>query len=191
MQKESKIKNLQVHGVDAEVANISNRTAINLSNIDAKSIKRGFVISKKGYLRGFKSIDISFAALKDKFLHHNRQYSIYIGSRKIDAKVLLYNCEESLSKGFASITSNEDIYSIYDEKLIIRDGNFTIAGGVVLNPVSDPMKKSQKLHLLKELQDKNISKAYSILLNAHKKGLGLISSAQRFALLTSRSTKKC
>lgn len=182
IQKESKIKNLQVHGADVQMANISNRTAINLSNIDAKNIKRGFVISKKGYLRGFDSIDISFSALKDKFLHHNRHYSVYIGSRKIDAKVLLYNSEESLSKGFASIKTNEDIFSIYGEKLIIRDGNFTVAGGVVLNPVSDPMKKSQKLHLLEALQDKDIPKAYSILLNAHKKGLGLISSAQRFAL---------
>ncbi|MDA3908304.1 MAG: selenocysteine-specific translation elongation factor [Sulfurimonas sp.] len=182
IQKESKIKNLQVHGADAEIANISNRTAINLTNIDAKNIKRGFVISKKGYLRGFDSIDISFSALKDKFLHHNRHYSVYIGSRKIDAKVLLYSSEDSLRKGFASIKTNEDIFSIYDEKLIIRDGNFTVAGGVVLNPVSDPMKKSQKLHLLEALQDKDMPKAYSILLNAHKKGLGLISSAQRFAL---------
>ena len=182
IQKESKIKNLQVHGAQAKKANISNRTAINLTNIDAKNIKRGFVISKKGYLRGFDSIDISFTALKDKFLHHNRNYSIYIGSRKIDAKVLLYNSEESLSRGFASIKSHEDFFSIYNEKLIIRDGNFTVAGGVVLNPVSDPMKKSQKLHLLEALQNKEMPKAYSILLNAHKKGLGLISSAQRFAL---------
>lgn len=182
IQKESKIKNLQVHGADAQVANISNRAAINLSNIDAKNIKRGFVISKKGYLRGFDSIDISFTALKDKFLHHNRYYSVYIGSRKIDAKVLLFDSDDALSKGFASIHSKEDIFSIYNEKLIIRDGNFTVAGGVVLNPVSDPMKKSQKLDLLEALQNREISKAYTILLNAHKKGLGLISSAQRFAL---------
>ncbi|WP_373003770.1 selenocysteine-specific translation elongation factor [Sulfurimonas sp.] len=182
IQKESKIKNLQVHGADAAVANISNRTAINLSNIDAKNIKRGFVISKKGYLRGFDSIDISFKTLNDKFLHHNRHYSVYIGSRKIDAKILLFNSEGSLTEGFASIKSEEDIFSIYNEKLIIRDGNFTVAGGVVLNPVSDPMKKSQKLHLLEALEKKDIPKAYAILLYAHKKGLGLISSAQRFAL---------
>jgi len=181
-QKETKIKNLQVHDEDVQIANISNRTAINLSGIDAKDIKRGFLISKKGYLRGFKTIDISFSALKDKFLYHNRDYSIYIGSRKIDAKVLLYNSLDSLTKGFASISAEEDIFSIYGEKLIIRDANYTVAGGVVLNPVSDPMKKSQKLQLLEALHVKNIPKAYRVLLDAHKKGLGLISSAQRFAL---------
>ncbi|MFT7004100.1 MAG: selenocysteine-specific elongation factor [Sulfurimonas sp.] len=182
IQKESKIKNLQVHGVDAKEANISNRTAINLFNIDAKDLKRGFLISKKGYLRGFNAIDISFKSLPKKFLHHNRNYSVYIGSKKIDAKVLLFNSEESLEKGFATLHCKEEIFSIYNEKIIIRDGNFTVAGGSVLNPVNDPMKKSQKLSLLEALQENDIPKAYSILLNAHKKGLGLISSAQRFAL---------
>lgn len=186
-QKETKIKNLQVHGIDTEVANISNRTAINLTNIDAKDIKRGDVISKKGYLRGFKTIDIAFTALKDKAVYHNRDYSIYIGSRKIDAKVLLYDSLESLTQGFASITASEDIFSIYGEKLIIRDGSFSVAGGVVLNPVSDPMKKSQKLELLAALEQKDIPKAYEVLLEAHKKGLGLISSAQRFALSHSQA----
>ena len=60
LKKETKIKNIQVHGENTLEANISNRAAINLSSVDAKSIKRGFIISKKGYLRGFGSIDISF-----------------------------------------------------------------------------------------------------------------------------------
>lgn len=182
MNKESKIKNLQVHGRDTQEADISNRTAINLSGVDAKVLKRGFVISKKGYLRGFNSIDISFKSLGKKALRHNSHYSVYIGSRKIDAKVLLFNSQESLQEGYATLKSDENIFSIYQEKLIIRDGNFTIAGGVVLNPVVDPMKKSQKLHLLEALDKRDIPKAYAILLDAHKKGLGLISSAQRFAL---------
>ena len=182
LSKESKIKNLQVHSQDTQSANISNRTAINLSGIDAKDIKRGVLISKKGHLRGFNSIDIAFNSLDDKSLHHNRNYSIYIGSRKIDAKVLLYNSQTSLESGFANIKSDEEIFSVYGEKLIIRDGSFTVAGATVLNPVSDPMKKSQKLQLLDALVKKDIPQAYSILLLAHKKGLGLISSAQRFSL---------
>lgn len=44
------------------------------------------------------------------------------------------------------------------------------------------MKKTQKLELLEALKSKNIQEAYKILIKAHKKGLGLISSAQRFAL---------
>ena len=182
IKKEIKVKNLQVHGVDSETSNISNRTAINLSGVKTNDIKRGYVISKKGYLRGFDSIDISYDCLKNRELKHNQKYSIFIGSKKIEAKILLFNNTESLQSGFAMIKASEAIYSIYKEKLIIRQGNDTIAGGEVLNPVMDPMKKSQKLELLEELKKDNISRAYEILLNAHKKGLGLVSSAQRFAL---------
>lgn len=182
LQKEFKVKNLQVHERDVEVAKISNRAAINISGLDVKSLKRGFVISKKGYLRGFKSIDISFSAIADKALHHNRNYSIYIGSKKLDAKILLFNSEDSLKSGYANIKSDEDIFSIFGEKIIIRDGNESVAGGVVLNPINDPMKKQQKLLLLEALDKKEIAKAYEILTEVHKKGLGLISSAQRFAL---------
>ncbi|PLY06186.1 MAG: selenocysteine-specific translation elongation factor [Arcobacter sp.] len=182
IKKEAKIKNLQVHGIDSEVSNISNRTAINLNGVKTNDIKRGFVISKKGYLRGFDTIDISFDSLKNRELKHNQSYSIFIGSKKIEGKILLFNSTESLQNGFAMIKTSEPIFSIYKEKLIIRQGNDTIAGGEVLNPVMDPMKKSQKLELLEALKKENISKAFEILLNAHKKGLGLVSSAQRFAL---------
>jgi len=182
IKKEAKIKNIQVHGIDSEVSNISNRTAINLNGVKAHDIKRGYIISQKGYLRGFDTIDISFECLKDRELKHNQNYSIFIGSKKIEAKILLFNSTDSLQSGFAMIKSKEAIFSIYKEKLIIRQGNDTISGAIVLNPIIDPMKKSQKLKLLEYLKEDNISKAYEILISAHKKGLGLISSAQRFAL---------
>jgi len=182
IKKEIKLKNIQVHGNDVDNANISNRTALNIQSIDAKTIKKGFVISKKGFLRGFSQIDISFKNLKDKKLLHNINYSIYLGSKKIEAKVLLFDIENKSNEGFATIRANEDIFSIYKEKIIIRQGNNTIAGAKVLNPIIDPMKKSQKLKLLTALHDENITQAYKVLLQAHKKGLGLISSSQRFAL---------
>ena len=176
IKKEVKLRAIQVHGEDTNVANISNRTALNLQNIDTKLINKGFMISKKGYLRGFKQIDISYKTLKDKELTHNNIYTVYLGSKKIEARIL------KLEEGFATIKSDEDIFSIYGEKVVIRQGNDTVAGGIILNPIMDPMKKSQKLALLKELKENNIENSYKILLEAHKKGLGLISSAQRFAL---------
>jgi selenocysteine-specific elongation factor len=180
--KQGKVKNIQVHNEDVECANISNRAALNLQGIDKNLIKKGDLISKKGFIRGFKSIDISFKSLKGKELHHNRVYSMFIGSRKLDVKVLLFDSETSLANGFATIKADEEIFSIYGEKLILREGNHTIAGGSVLNSINDPMKKSQKKMLLASLEQKDFKEAYSILLNAHKKGLGLISASQRFAL---------
>ncbi len=182
LKKEVKVKNLQVHNVNTQEAHISNRTAINLQGIDTQDLQRGMLISQKGYLRGFNTIDIHFNALKEKKLKHNQTYALFIGSKKIDAKVLLFNSTESLETGFATLKSEEELFCIFGEKLILRQGNDTIAGGVVLNPINDPLKKHNKLKLLEALKENNIVSAYEILLDSHKKGLGLISSAQRFAL---------
>lgn len=182
LKKEVKVKNLQVHNNNVLEANISNRAAINLQGIQTHELQRGMLLSKKGYLRGFNTLDIHFNALKDKILKHNQTYTVFIGSKKIDANILLFNSTQGLETGFATIKSQEELFCVFGEKLILRQGNETIAGGVVLNPINDPLKKHNKLKLLEALSNNNIVQAYEILLQSHKKGLGLISSAQRFAL---------
>jgi len=180
--KESKIKNIQVHNENALEANISNRAALNLQGINSSNIKRGDLITKKGHVRGFDEIDISFKALKGKKLHHNKSYTVFIGAKKLEAKILLFDSTDELDSGFATIKADENLFTIFAEKLIIRQGNQTISGGKVLNPIIDPMKKNQKKQLLESLNENNFKDAYYQLLQAHKKGLGIISSAQRFAL---------
>jgi selenocysteine-specific elongation factor len=182
LKKEVKVKNLQVHNNNVLEANISNRAAINLQGIQTHELQRGMLLSKKGYLRGFNTLDIHFNALKNKILKHNQTYTVFIGSKKIDANILLFNSTQGLETGFATIKSQEELFCVFGEKLILRQGNETIAGGVVLNPINDPLKKHNKLKLLEALSNNNIVQAYEILLQSHKKGLGLISSAQRFAL---------
>lgn len=182
LQKETKIKNIQVHNQNAIEANISSRAALNLASIDINSLQRGDIITKKGFLRGFDTIDISFKCLKNKKLNHNQTYTLFIGSKKIDAKVLLFDSLTSLEDGFATLKMDEKIFTVFGEKVILRSANDTICGGVILNPIYDPMNKNQKRDLLKNLYKKDFKNAFKILLEAHKRGLGVVSSTQRFAL---------
>mgnify|MGYP005984037725 CR=1 FL=1 len=181
-QKETKLKNIQVHNNNVLEANISNRAALNLQGINVNQVRKGDLITKKGFVRGFDGIDISFKCLKNKELKHNQTYSLFIGAKKIEVKVLLFDTTDKASNGFATIKAEEKLYTIFGEKIILRRGNDTICGGSVLNPVIDPMRKHQKKALLEALDKKDFVKAYEELLNAHKKGLGIISSTQRFAL---------
>lgn len=182
LQKETKIKNIQVHNQNAIEANISNRAALNLASIDINSLQRGDIITKKGFLRGFDTIDISFKCLKNKKLNHNQTYTLFIGAKKIDVKVLLFDSLTSLEDGFATLKMDEKIFTVFGEKVILRSANDTICGGVILNPIYDPMNKNQKRDLLKNLYKKDFKNAFKILLEAHKRGLGVVSSTQRFAL---------
>ncbi|MDX4071187.1 selenocysteine-specific translation elongation factor [Aliarcobacter skirrowii] len=182
LQKETKIKNIQVHNQNAIEANISNRAALNLSSVDINSLQRGDIITKKGFLRGFDTIDISFKCLKNKKLNHNQTYTLFFGAKKIDVKVLLFDSLTSLEDGFATLKMDEKIFTVFGEKVILRSANDTICGGVILNPIYDPMNKNQKRDLLKNLYKKDFKNAFKILLEAHKRGLGVVSSTQRFAL---------
>ncbi|WP_418178661.1 selenocysteine-specific translation elongation factor [Aliarcobacter lanthieri] len=182
IQKETKLKNIQVHNQNVLEANISNRAALNLANIDKNSIQRGDLITKKGFIRGFEEIDISFQCLKNKKLNHNQKYTLFIGAKKTEVKVLLFDSLTNLENGYATIKADEKLFTIFGEKLILRNANETICGAVVLNPIIDPMKKPQKKTLLEFLKTKDFKNAYKELLIAHKKGLGIISSTQRFAL---------
>jgi selenocysteine-specific elongation factor len=181
-QKETKIKNIQVHNQNALEANISSRAALNLQGVNISHINKGDLITKKGHIRGFDGIDISFKCLKGKKLNHNQTYTLFIGAKKVEVKILLFDCITNLEEGFATIKASENLYTIFGEKIILRNGNDTISGGVVLNPIIDPMKKNQKRNLLEALDKKDFTSAYKELLEAHKKGLGIISSTQRFAL---------
>lgn len=181
-QKETKIKNIQVHNINALEANISNRAALNLQGVNISHINKGDLITKKGHIRGFDGIDISFKCLKGEKLNHNQTYSLFIGAKKIEVKVLLFDCITNIEEGFATIKANENLYTIFGEKILLRNANDTICGGIVLNPIIDPMKKNQKRNLLEALNKKDFTNAYKELLEAHKKGLGIISSTQRFAL---------
>ena len=174
-QKETKIKNIQVHNQNALEANISSRAALNLQNINITNIQKGDLITKKGHIRGFDGVDISFKSLKNKKLNHNQTYTLFVGAKKVDVKILLFDC-------FATLKANEQLFTIFGEKIILRLGNETICGGTILNPIIDPMKKNQKKKLLEALDKKDFISAYKELLEAHKKGLGIISSTQRFAL---------
>ena len=182
LQKETKIKNIQVHNQNAIEANISSRAALNLSSVDINSLQRGDIITKKGFLRGFDTIDISFKCLRNKKLNHNQTYTLFIGAKKIDVKVLLFDSLTSLEDGFATLKMDEKIFTVFGEKVILRSANDTICGGVILNPIYDPMNKNQKRDLLKNLYKKDFKNAFKILLEAHKRGLGVVSSTQRFAL---------
>ena len=181
-QKETKIKNIQVHNQNAIEANISNRAALNLQGVNITALNKGDLITKKGHIRGFDGIDISFKCLKDKKLNHNQTYTLFIGAKKVDVKILLFDCITNLENGYATLKANENLYTIFGEKIILRSGNETICGGKILNPIIDPMKKNQKRRLLEALDKNDFQSAYKELLEAHKKGLGIISSTQRFAL---------
>ncbi len=173
------VKNLQVHGENVQSAYTHQRVAINLS-VSHKDLKKGYLLSTKGYLRGFKLIDVFVKPVEGKEIFHNMEVLFISGAKRIPAKVLMFNTEDK--KGYATLKLEEKAFLVYDDPFVILHNGRVVGGGEVLNPISDPIKKKKKHLLLKALNKKDFKKAFEILVQNHKRGFGLLQSYQRFNL---------
>lgn len=174
LDSEATIKTIKNHDMVVETAQTGQRIALNLRS--KENLKRGHLLSKKGYLRGFDEFDVIIYALCD--IPTNAQF--FIGSKKCNAKIQLLDTKENFC--FATLKTDEKIFSIFGEKFILRSAEKTIGGGEILCPISDPMKKKQKVLYLDSVFKKDFKNAFMLCCFIHKKGFGLISSTQRFNL---------
>jgi len=181
LSKEIVVKNLQVHEKDETKALSSQRTAINLQNAKV-ALKKGTLLCKKGFIRGFESVDVWIEGISNQKVKHNTKVILFIGTKQVETKVLLYNNESETSEGFAKLQFDKKIFLVHNEPFIICSSGRTIGGGKVLNPINDPIKKKIKMPLLEALKIDDFKTAFKILVNTHKRGFGLISSNQRFGL---------
>ncbi len=179
-QKKVQVKAIQTQNESADSIGTGSRAALNLSGIDTKSLGRGMQLSNKGFLRGFKTIDVHLGLLDIQTAVHNKNVQLFMGSQKYNAKVLLLQ-QQGLSC-FATLVTDAPVFSVFKDRFILRQNAETIGGGQVLNPIADPMKKAQRIELMEYLQKDDFKKAFTLLTRVHKKGFGLVSSLQRFGL---------
>lgn len=175
--KEIIIKNIQIHDKNVEYAQAFNRVALNL-NIEHKFLKKGYLLSKKGYFKGFKNAD---CVVFSSNIKHNSFVNFCVGSKQIQAKIIILQ-KINDDKFFVSFEFNDFMFLEFDEKFILLQNNRVIGGGRVLNPLNEPLKKEMKIKFLKLLENKDFLKIFDFLKNVHKFGFGLLSSYQRFKL---------
>ena len=180
LKKETTIKNLQVHEKNVQMAHQGQRVAINLSDISHNALKKGFLITQEGFIRGFNSADIFINLLPKRKIAHNSNVTFHIGAKAVEARILYYDVNKE--HGFAKVEFKEELFLVFKEPFVITQSGHVVGGGEIINAVNDPLKKILKLSLLEALHKNFFNEAFEILINAHKKGFGLISSYQRFGL---------
>ncbi|WP_270989546.1 selenocysteine-specific translation elongation factor [Campylobacter upsaliensis] len=175
-QKELIVKNIQNHDSNLNAIKAPARIALSL-NCDYKNLQKGFLLSKKGFFKPFLQIE---AYVKAPNLA-NQNYVFCVGTKQLEAKIHILK-ELKVGGYYAEIRFKKPMYLCFDERFILLENGRVKGGGVVLNPVSEPLNKELKLKLLDLLLNKDFLSAFDLLKNAHKKGFGLLSSYQRFKL---------
>ncbi|WP_457607178.1 selenocysteine-specific translation elongation factor [Nitratifractor sp.] len=174
--KTAQVKGIQIHGESVERATTHQRAALNLS-LPHRELERGMLLCSKGYFRGFDRLELSIESLGEEAIPHGAEVLFVTGSKRVEGRLLYYAGEE-----FATLRLSERVFARFGDPYILLFRGRVAAGGEILMPVADPLRKSQKLLLLRALKERDLLLAFTLLTRWHPRGFGLVASQQRFAL---------
>ena len=145
-----KVRNLEAYGEKRQEIMAGERCAVNLSDIDKESIKRGDVISSAQLTKATNRFDakIKAASFNNKTLKPGEKVHIHTGTADVIASFYSPFAEELRPKaeGYASFALEKPIHIMRGDNFVIRDysAQRTIGGGVVLNPFSLKVRKKER-----------------------------------------------
>jgi selenocysteine-specific elongation factor len=142
-QEPVRVRGLQVHGRQVEVAQAGQRTAVNLGGIDVAQVDRGMVLAPSKVFRPTQIIDVRVDVLDSapRPLGSRSRVRVHIGAAEILARVHVLETSgriEPGSSGFAQLRMESPVVALADEHFILRSysPSRTIAGGLVLDPLA-------------------------------------------------------
>jgi selenocysteine-specific elongation factor len=135
----TRIRSLQTHRHQVEVATPGSRVAMNLANVSRTELERGNVVTLPGQLQRTMLIDARIQLLADaaRPLEHNTLVDFYSGSQEVPAKVRLLDVEE-LKPGqsaWAQLRLSRPAVVARRDRFILRipSPSMTIGGGEVID----------------------------------------------------------
>ncbi len=146
-EKTARIRTLQVHDEDAEIAYGGQRVAMNLAGLKKNDLDRGSTIAPIGSMNKTILLDVKVRLLKslDRNIDNRTRLKLYLGSKEVLCRIVLLDRDE-LSPGqeaFAQLRLEEEVVARRHDKFILRfySPMFTIGGGEILEP--NPRKKKR------------------------------------------------
>ncbi|MDR2152780.1 MAG: selenocysteine-specific translation elongation factor [Helicobacteraceae bacterium] len=180
LDKEVIARGIEVHNTTAGRATIGCRAALNLKGVEAAELKRGVLLASKGFMRGFNKIGIVAKLIGKSTIAQRSNVELCLGANRFEARITIIKTEGEVF--FADLVTTKPVFAVFGDRFILRASAMTVAGGEVLLPIGDPMRRDQRLELMQLLRSRDFAGAFALLSRAHNKGFGLISASQRFGL---------
>lgn len=145
-----KVRNIQVHSKDTDVAWAGQRVAVNVPDRKKEEILRGDVLASTGSLYPTMMVDVKVEVLKhtERVIKHGSRVHVYHGTKELLGKIALMNRDE--------LKAGESCYAQLrlEEETVVRKGDHfvlrfyspveTIGGGVVLDACPRKHRKNDK-----------------------------------------------
>lgn len=169
-EKTARVRTLQVHDKDADIAYGGQRVAMNLAGIKKDELDRGDTIAPIDSMKDTRILDVKIKLLKniDKTIDNRKRIRLYLGTKEVLCRIVLLD-KEVLNPGeeaYAQLRLEEEVVAKRGDKFIIRfySPMFTIGGGEILEP--NPLKKKRFDEAsLKELEIKEKGSSKDIIEN--------------------------
>ena len=158
--KNVRVRGVQTHGRDVEVARVGARAAINLSGVVVDEVSRGDLLAQPGYFETAYMIDARLHMLPDApaEVANRARVHLLMGPREVLARVILLEGEK-LSPGdsqFVQLRLEEPGVAARGDRFVIRRYSpvQTLGGGVVLDPrpVKHRRFRTAVVEMLRELE---------------------------------------
>lgn len=145
-EKISRIRSIQVHDSDVEMAERGQRVALNLAGVKKEEVPRGIMIAPEGSMVPTSLIDVELKTIDLMFDISNRtRLRLYIGTQEVFCRVVLLDRDKmgSNDTAMAQLRLEEEIVARKGDKFILRlfSPMITIGGGRILD--SNPSKKKR------------------------------------------------
>ena len=133
----SRIRGLQSHKTRAERVPPGSRVAVNLSGIAQDAIERGEVLTRPGWLRPTRSMDVHLSVLPDvpRALRHNMHVTVHTGSDETVGRLRLLESDraEPGEWAWAQLKLDENVAVVRGDRFVIRSNQSTLGGGTIVD----------------------------------------------------------
>lgn len=135
-----RVRGVQVHGAQVPHAIAGQRTAINLSGVDAAAIERGMVLAPAARLRPTQAIDVRVQLLVSapRPLRSRQRLRVHIGAAEVLARVRVLETGGEIKPGeggLVQLRTEAPIMGVPGDRFILRSYSpqVTIGGGMILD----------------------------------------------------------
>jgi len=186
--KRVRVRGIQVHGADVKEAIAGQRTALNLSGVDASELARGMLLAEAGRFHTTRHIDCALQLLPSaKPLKHRAPVHFHAGTAEVEAEVRRLQGTDPIAPGsreYVRIVLSEPLLLLPGDRFIIRMFSpvITIGGGTVLDIAAPRRARPDRLRILETAP---LPERIALLARESRYGIGMPELVARTGILES------
>jgi len=169
VQRQVKVRNVQVHNEKVDTAYAGQRVAVNLQGIEVADIRRGYLLASSGVLTPSYRVDVRLRLLPSspRNLKNWNRIRFHLGTDEALGRVVLLDRDELHpgEEAYAQIVLEKPIVGYKGDPFVIRYYSpvTTIGGGTIID-ANAPKQKRFKEDVLEQLATKEEGSLYDMLL---------------------------